>query len=113
MIYLFFQKRFQYENISQEAESTWWVPLSYTNQEEADFTTTKPSHWLKAQGHITIDNLNTHSNHWVVFNINETGILSCFSCLSYSDLVNFIFMYLLIFLQVSLELIMIQRIGIC
>ncbi|KAK9511955.1 hypothetical protein O3M35_000511 [Rhynocoris fuscipes] len=68
------QTLFQYGmNTSQNVESDWWVPLSYTNQEKADFTTTQPSHWMKAEGHIRIDNLNTQFNHWVIFNINETG----------------------------------------
>uniref|UniRef100_A0A146LYB5 Aminopeptidase n=3 Tax=Lygus hesperus TaxID=30085 RepID=A0A146LYB5_LYGHE len=67
------QKRFQYMKLSETSGSSWWIPLSYTNQDRADFTTTKPSQWMKAQGEITIENLNTYPNQWVIFNINETG----------------------------------------
>ncbi|KAF6203836.1 hypothetical protein GE061_002171 [Apolygus lucorum] len=67
------QKRFQYMYPTETRASNWWIPLSYTSQDRADFTTTKPSHWLKAQGEITIENVNAYPSQWVIFNINETG----------------------------------------
>ncbi|BES97198.1 aminopeptidase [Nesidiocoris tenuis] len=67
------QKRFQYVNALNAQSTDWWVPLSYTTQDRADFTSTRPSYWLKARSSIVIDNINTNPNRWVIFNINETG----------------------------------------
>lgn len=50
----------------------WWVPITYTTQENPDFNKTKPSHWLKKERSITLNNMPAQDK-WVIFNINETG----------------------------------------
>ncbi|XP_014255315.1 aminopeptidase N-like [Cimex lectularius] len=67
------QKRFQYGNMDKAPGSDWWVPLSYTTQPKVEYATTNPLYWLKAENSIVIDNLKADPNHWVLFNINQTG----------------------------------------
>nr|WBG54457.1 aminopeptidase N-like protein [Austinograea rodriguezensis] len=51
----------------------WWVPLSYTTQATADFTSTAPSKWLsEADSKITIRSL-PDGSQWVIFNVQQTG----------------------------------------
>lgn len=67
------QERFKYHNKTSKRPSRWWIPLSCTNQGKSDFESTKPSYWLKPTENLQIENLNTPSNQWVLFNIKQTG----------------------------------------
>ena len=61
-----------YYNMSDN-EGGWWVPLSFTSQAKLDFVTTRPSHWIKGEESIHINDLKAQAHHWVMFNIKETG----------------------------------------
>ncbi|KAJ8960401.1 hypothetical protein NQ318_013681, partial [Aromia moschata] len=62
------QKRFYL--IEKDEKSSWWVPLSFTNQKNADFNDTKPKFWLKGQYEITED---VELNGWYLLNTMHTG----------------------------------------
>lgn len=66
------QQRFKYLNHSK-GENQWWIPISFTSQAGPDFETTKPLHWIKPKESLRIEHLNVQPNHWVVFNIRQTG----------------------------------------
>ncbi|XP_067006895.2 aminopeptidase N [Anabrus simplex] len=52
---------------------SWWIPLSYTTQNESDFNNTAPKQWLPAnQSCVTISGL-PGKDQWVIFNIQQTG----------------------------------------
>nr|CAD7394984.1 unnamed protein product [Timema cristinae] len=51
----------------------WWIPITYTTMEQPDFETTKPSSWLGAESSINLTGLPAGDQHWVIFNIKETG----------------------------------------
>lgn len=55
-----------------EKESLWWVPITYTTKRESNFTHTRPSHWMKAERSITIDE-GIDSNDWLMVNLQVTG----------------------------------------
>ncbi|XP_068228727.1 aminopeptidase N-like [Palaemon carinicauda] len=66
------QKRFLFSNESTE-EETWWVPLTYTSQDNPDFHHTQTMIWMSdEEREITIGSL-PQKDQWVVFNIQETG----------------------------------------
>nr|CAD7593835.1 unnamed protein product [Timema genevievae] len=51
----------------------WWIPITYTTMEQPDFETTKPSSWLGAEPSKNLTDLPAGNQHWVIFNIKETG----------------------------------------
>ncbi|KAK3853242.1 hypothetical protein Pcinc_040203 [Petrolisthes cinctipes] len=70
------QERFlltRQENSEDTHDYKWWVPLTYTDQTEADFSQTQPKVWMKdSEAQITIPHLAT-KDHWVIFNLHQTG----------------------------------------
>jgi hypothetical protein len=56
-----------------EGSNLWWVPITYTSLENPDFNNTQPSFWLKATPTLTLPPLSAAADHWVIFNIHETG----------------------------------------
>ncbi|KAK7067746.1 hypothetical protein SK128_013768 [Halocaridina rubra] len=64
------QERFwTYHNDTNE---TWWVPISYTTQNNANFDNTQPTLWMSDTDlEITVDSLPSQ-DQWVIFNIQET-----------------------------------------
>jgi hypothetical protein len=58
-----------------EGSNLWWVPITYTSLENPDFNNTRPSFWLKATPALTLPHLSASADHWVIFNIQETGCL--------------------------------------
>lgn len=51
-----------------EKDSIWWIPITYTTSAELNFNETKPSHWMKAEKSITIEEENVDKSDWVIFN---------------------------------------------
>merc|ERR1712212_421769 len=61
------------ENSIDSHEYKWWVPLTYTSQNEANFNNTKAMAWMKdSETNITITSLPT-KDQWVIFDLQETG----------------------------------------
>lgn len=66
----------QTEEFSDE-KPCWWVPLSYTTEQELDFNTTEPKAWLECDEnnqpiHKQIIDL-PEGNEWIIFNIQIAG----------------------------------------
>ncbi|XP_037798491.1 aminopeptidase N-like isoform X2 [Penaeus monodon] len=60
-------------NISDIQDSKWWVPLSYTCRNKANFMRTQAMVWMKdSEDSITITSL-PPKDQWVIFNLQETG----------------------------------------
>lgn len=66
------QKRF-INTGETEDPTTWWVPITYTKKNAIDFTTTKPTAWLK---NVAEDDIVTElaEDEWIILNIQETGM---------------------------------------
>ncbi|KAK7788600.1 hypothetical protein R5R35_008941 [Gryllus longicercus] len=51
---------------------TWWVPLTFTTQDNPDFNTTRPRFWLENTPSVDIEGL-PDENSWILFNLQQTG----------------------------------------
>ncbi|XP_037950077.1 aminopeptidase N-like [Teleopsis dalmanni] len=61
-----------------DKKNCWWVPLSYTLENQADFSATTPKDWLECEstaGAIskTLENM-PNDNEWIIFNIQMAGL---------------------------------------
>lgn len=51
----------------------WWIPITYTTQDVADFDNTKPDFWMRNNdSQITMD-LKLSSADWFIINLHQTG----------------------------------------
>ncbi|XP_047471489.1 LOW QUALITY PROTEIN: aminopeptidase Ey-like [Penaeus chinensis] len=70
------QERFLLERSANSSNTTgykWWVPLTYTTQNEANFNQTQAKLWMKdSEDHVTVSSL-PPKDQWVIFNLQETG----------------------------------------
>lgn len=74
------QKRFLAANVksSKDEQSCWWLPLSYTNADQADFESTRPRKWAGCDARgievpVKIENI-AAENAWVIFNIGQSSL---------------------------------------
>nr|XP_034185647.1 aminopeptidase Ey [Osmia lignaria]XP_034185648.1 aminopeptidase Ey [Osmia lignaria]XP_034185650.1 aminopeptidase Ey [Osmia lignaria] len=71
------QERFLLRNgttmVITDSEPLWWIPITYTTERQLDFSTTRPSQWMKAEKSITLSDLDLSPSEWLIFNIQETG----------------------------------------
>jgi aminopeptidase N len=69
------QQRFLKDAIKEKSDGgCWWVPLSYTNENEKAFDVTKPKSWLScSNNYTTIENL-PDENTWILFNVQVAGL---------------------------------------
>ncbi|KAF2900959.1 hypothetical protein ILUMI_05226, partial [Ignelater luminosus] len=70
------QERFLLDDteISETHPECWWIPLTFTTQEELEFTNTRPKHWLLCPAESEyIFNL-PDDRQWILFNIQGTGL---------------------------------------
>lgn len=54
-------------------EALWWIPLSYTTMNEANFDTTKPKDWIRGTAKLTKEIENINNDEWIIVNIQGTG----------------------------------------
>lgn len=76
--YRFLKNPAQPKKLTDNENPCWWVPLSYTTEEEVDFNTTEPKTWLEC------DNNNQpifkelidlpENNEWIIFNVQMAGL---------------------------------------
>lgn len=86
------QERFLLRNMkSTPINVKWWIPITWTTQENMNFNQVNVAYWLKHEGETTI-NL-SKSSGWVIFNVQSAGEYCLFK---------FIFYVLLILLPSSL-----------
>ncbi|XP_069952144.1 aminopeptidase N isoform X2 [Cherax quadricarinatus] len=61
------------QNYSDTHFYKWWVPLTYTSQDNPNFNNTQTQVWLKDyEAKITVSSL-PRKDQWVIFNVQETG----------------------------------------
>ncbi|XP_068247585.1 aminopeptidase N-like [Palaemon carinicauda] len=56
-----------------EHDYKWWVPLRYTTQVKPNFTSTDSLIWLKNSSSSTVVSDLPDKDHWVIFNLQQTG----------------------------------------
>lgn len=60
-------------NSSDTHDYRWWVPLTYTTQDNPNFNNTKAMVWMKeSDKEVTVPSL-PGKDQWVIFNVQETG----------------------------------------
>ncbi|KAG8235179.1 hypothetical protein J437_LFUL015485 [Ladona fulva] len=57
----------------KENSSEWWIPISYTTQDDPDFTNTMPSIWLRPNEEEPAFIHLSPGRKWILVNIQETG----------------------------------------
>nr|CAD7197814.1 unnamed protein product [Timema douglasi] len=54
--------------------TSWWIPLTFTSEEELDFDATSPKRWLDpSQEYITLDEM-PGDDKWVMFNLKASSL---------------------------------------
>lgn len=76
--YRFLADPTQPRKLTDTDEPCWWVPLSYTTEQELDFNSTEPKEWLEC------DKINKpivreifdlpEKDEWILFNIQLSGL---------------------------------------
>jgi aminopeptidase N len=51
----------------------WWVPITYSSQQELDFYSTRPRLWLDPALNETNLTGMPRPDHWVLFNVQAAG----------------------------------------
>lgn len=70
----FSQSRFTF-TASTTSDALWWIPLSYTTMNEANFDSTKPKSWIRGTPKIIKEFENITDDEWIIANIQGTGEL--------------------------------------
>ncbi|KAJ8921412.1 hypothetical protein NQ315_003030 [Exocentrus adspersus] len=70
------QRRFLRDilNSKDDANSCWWVPLSYSTKQNLNFKTTTPEHWLSCPSKNYVIEDIADEKDWVIFNNQMAGI---------------------------------------
>jgi len=75
MIFVF-QNRFYHYGLNSTSEELWHIPLTWTTENEQQFSNTLPKAWM-VKKRIKINDIAlsraTSNNQWILFNINQTG----------------------------------------
>ncbi|OAD60664.1 Aminopeptidase N [Eufriesea mexicana] len=66
-----FQERFRWDQ--DQSVSGWWIPLSFTTEELANFSNTSPSFWLKPEDEGLTLPFHVPSDDWLIFNLQHAG----------------------------------------
>jgi len=63
------------DTITKDASSAsyWWIPITYTTMMDLNFNRTRPSHWLRGEKTLEINNIDVSNLHWIIMNIQQTG----------------------------------------
>lgn len=59
--------------IQYDAEVLWWIPLSYTTMNQANFNDTKPKDWIRGTKNFAKEFENITTDEWIIVNIQGTG----------------------------------------
>ena len=60
------------EELNSESDPLWWVPITYTTRSESNFSNTKPTHWMRAEKNVVI-NQQIDNSDWLIVNLQVTG----------------------------------------
>ncbi|VVC38461.1 Hypothetical protein CINCED_3A009639 [Cinara cedri] len=58
---------------NDQPKNLWWIPLTYTTATKLEFSVTRPNLWFKPEEMMMMTETGIPADHWVLFNINETG----------------------------------------
>lgn len=62
----------QVNALDSESENTWEVPINYATRSKPDFSSTKPTHWVKRSNEtLILDDI--PKDDWILLNIQNTG----------------------------------------
>lgn len=54
-------------------EQYWWIPITYTTQNELNFKNTSTNLWMQQTPEDILENINAAENQWILLNIQQTG----------------------------------------
>lgn len=54
-------------------EQYWWIPITYTTQNELNFKNTSTKLWMQQTPEDVLENINATENQWILLNIQQTG----------------------------------------
>lgn len=61
-------------NMEQDSPNNWWIPITFTTDEQLDFTNTTPHYWLISQLDKREFFVELQSKDgWVILNLQQTG----------------------------------------
>ncbi|XP_043210450.1 aminopeptidase N-like [Amphibalanus amphitrite] len=66
------QNRFLFGAADNSTEFLWWVPLVFTSRSAANFNRTQPTHWMRRQRQVTIEDV-ANDEEWFILNVQEMG----------------------------------------
>ncbi|XP_043210449.1 aminopeptidase N-like [Amphibalanus amphitrite] len=66
------QNRFLLDGIDNSTDYLWWIPLTFTTKTKAGFDTTQPSHWMKKERQLSINDV-AHGEDWMILNVQQMG----------------------------------------
>ncbi|XP_018334891.1 aminopeptidase N-like [Agrilus planipennis] len=68
------QRRYYQNPDAPHNNGCWWIPLSYTNKQELNFTNTHPKAWQTCPKSETIINNVAKKDDWILINLRGTGL---------------------------------------
>ncbi|KAK7075270.1 hypothetical protein SK128_014550 [Halocaridina rubra] len=61
-------------NATERTSNKWWIPITYTSQENPSFRDTQVKFWLNDRGIDPVSYIGyPEPHHWVIFNIQQSG----------------------------------------
>ncbi|XP_076040625.1 aminopeptidase N-like isoform X3 [Oratosquilla oratoria] len=60
------------ENSTDTHDYKWWVPLSFTSEDNPNFTDTSAAAWIPGTADTTVSGMPS-ADKWVIFNLQQTG----------------------------------------
>lgn len=59
--------------IEYDEDTLWWIPLSYTTLNQANFSDTQPKNWIRGIESFKTDFKQMTPSDWIIVNIQGTG----------------------------------------
>lgn len=67
------QERFHYSDEESVNVPLWFIPITYTVENELQFEQTKPKCWFNRTAEMLIDRINITQTSWLIVNVQQTG----------------------------------------
>ncbi|XP_055679682.1 aminopeptidase N-like isoform X1 [Lutzomyia longipalpis] len=69
------QKRFFLINQTDnhQEDPLWWIPITLTTSRELNFTDTAPSHWMRGERSVKLDDVRIDATDWLIINVQQSG----------------------------------------
>lgn len=66
-----FQEQFAFDRPLEDISKLWYIPLNYID--ETGNWSSPEKIWFPLEPKITLDNIGSSNESWILFNINKTG----------------------------------------